>query len=207
MCGLFSHCREWELLSGCGVQASRRGGFSWCGAAAPGLASAGSAVAAHRLSCSVAGGIFLDQGSNPCPLRCTGSISHGPTREVPRPPDLLFQKLGAERGSSKQLQPGFLPWRLRPGRRKEPGQEQGWAPTWLDRKGAGHRPHGHSPGGSPPPWRKQEGFLHGRKGSFLLRTELGELGSVPTALPSPPSQCRVTVTLGQSPGRRQAWWC
>ena len=63
----------------------------------------------------------------------------------------------------------------------------------------------HSPGGSPQPWRKQEVFLHGRKGSFLLRTELGELGAVPTTLPIPPFQCRVTVTLEKSPGRRQAW--
>ena len=33
-----------------------------------GLSSAGSVVMAHRLSCSEACGIFLDQGSNPCPL-------------------------------------------------------------------------------------------------------------------------------------------
>ena len=33
-----------------------------------GLQSAGSVVAAHGLSCSVACGIFLDQGSNPRPL-------------------------------------------------------------------------------------------------------------------------------------------
>ena len=35
---------------------------------ARGLQSAGSVVAAHGLSCSVACGIFPDQGSNPCPL-------------------------------------------------------------------------------------------------------------------------------------------
>ena len=33
-----------------------------------GLQSAGSAVVAHGLSCSMACGIFPDQGSNPCPL-------------------------------------------------------------------------------------------------------------------------------------------
>ena len=32
------------------------------------LWSAGSVVVAHRLSCPVAGGIFLDQGLNPCLL-------------------------------------------------------------------------------------------------------------------------------------------
>ena len=32
------------------------------------LQSAGSVVVAHGLSCSIACGIFLDQGSNPCPL-------------------------------------------------------------------------------------------------------------------------------------------
>ena len=35
---------------------------------AHGLQSTGSVVVAHGLSCSVACGIFLDQGSNPCPL-------------------------------------------------------------------------------------------------------------------------------------------
>ena len=33
-----------------------------------GLNSPGLAVGAHRLSCSVAGGILPDQGSNPCPV-------------------------------------------------------------------------------------------------------------------------------------------
>ena len=40
---------------------SRRAGFSSCGVRA-------SVVVAHRLSCSAACGIFLAQGSNPCPL-------------------------------------------------------------------------------------------------------------------------------------------
>ena len=35
---------------------------------AHGLQSTGSVVVAHRLSCSTACGIFLDQGSNPCLL-------------------------------------------------------------------------------------------------------------------------------------------
>ena len=32
------------------------------------LGCAGSVVVVHGLSCSVAYGIFLDQGANPCPL-------------------------------------------------------------------------------------------------------------------------------------------
>ena len=34
----------------------------------PGLESTGSVVVAVRLSCSMAGGVFPDQGSNPCLL-------------------------------------------------------------------------------------------------------------------------------------------
>ena len=41
-------------------------GFSGCGAWA--LGAGASVVGAHRLSCSMACGIFLDQGLNPCPL-------------------------------------------------------------------------------------------------------------------------------------------
>ena len=60
----------------CGAWASHCGGFSCCRAqplgawasvvAARGLSS--SVVVAHELSCSLACGIFLDQGSNLCPL-------------------------------------------------------------------------------------------------------------------------------------------
>ena len=69
----------------CGARASHCGGFSCCGAqalgtrasqlwhagsvvVARGLWSAGSVVVVHGLSCSVACGIFLDQGLNLCPL-------------------------------------------------------------------------------------------------------------------------------------------
>ena len=72
--GLSSSCRDLGLLSG-GAQASHQGGFFCCrargsrawasGHAAPRLKSIGSAVAIHRLSCSVACGIFPDQGWNP----------------------------------------------------------------------------------------------------------------------------------------------
>jgi len=40
----------------------------------PGLKSTGSAVAAHRLGCPAARGIFLAQGLNPCPLAWVGGL-------------------------------------------------------------------------------------------------------------------------------------
>ena len=59
------------------ARASHCSGFSCCGAQALGsrasvvvarrLQNTGSVVVAHGLSCSPACGIFLDQGSNPCP--------------------------------------------------------------------------------------------------------------------------------------------
>ena len=62
----------------CSEQAFHHSGFSCCRAwavgtrtsvvVARGLQNAGSVVVAHRLSCSVACGIFPDQGSNPCSL-------------------------------------------------------------------------------------------------------------------------------------------
>ena len=50
----------------CGAQPSHCNSFSCCGAQALGIRT--SVIGACRLSCSVACGIFLDQGSNPCPL-------------------------------------------------------------------------------------------------------------------------------------------
>ena len=47
-----------------------------------GLQSAGSVVVGHRLSCSAACGIFLDQGSNPFPLHWQAVLNHCATREV-----------------------------------------------------------------------------------------------------------------------------
>ena len=51
----------------CGAWAYHCGGFSCCGARALGVWA--SVLVAQGLSCSVACGIFPDQGSNPCPLR------------------------------------------------------------------------------------------------------------------------------------------
>ena len=53
------------LFSRCSAQALRCSCFS-CGAQA--LGSWTSVVVVHKLSCSAACGIFLDQGLNPCPL-------------------------------------------------------------------------------------------------------------------------------------------
>ena len=63
----FSSCGDRELATlCCGVRASPCGGFSCCGARAIGTRT--SVAVAHGLSCSMACRIFLDQGSNPCPL-------------------------------------------------------------------------------------------------------------------------------------------
>ena len=74
----FSSCGWRGLLSSCGAQASRGSAFSRCGAQASSrhtsFASSGSRALEQRFSgcgvwaCSMAGGIFLDQGSNLCLL-------------------------------------------------------------------------------------------------------------------------------------------
>ena len=48
------------------------------------LQSVGSVVAVHGLSCSATRGIFLDQGSNPCPPHWQSDSYHWTTREVPQ---------------------------------------------------------------------------------------------------------------------------
>ena len=71
----FSSCGEWELLFVAvhGLLIAVASLFAEHGLQAHGLQqlwrqSAGAVVVAHGLSCSAACGIFLDQGSNPCPL-------------------------------------------------------------------------------------------------------------------------------------------
>ena len=54
-----SSCSTWGLLSSYSTQAVHCGGFSRLGA--PALGMCASVVTAHRLSCPVACGIFLDQ--------------------------------------------------------------------------------------------------------------------------------------------------
>ena len=83
LCRLFSSCDERGLLSSCDERASHCGDFLlWSsgsrahklqqlwhlgsGIVVPGLQSTGSAVTVHRLSCSLAHGIFPSQGSNLC---------------------------------------------------------------------------------------------------------------------------------------------
>ena len=101
LCGLFFSCSKWGLLSSSGAWASHCGSFSYCGAQDLGvkativatheLRSCGSwapeqVAVVHRLSCSVASGIFPDQRSNPCllhwqmdslPLSHQGSLGLG----------------------------------------------------------------------------------------------------------------------------------
>ena len=64
-CGLFSSCGEQGPLSGRGARASHCSGFSCCGAQALGCTGFGSCGHGLRvLSCSMAGGTFLDQRLN-----------------------------------------------------------------------------------------------------------------------------------------------
>ena len=62
------------------AQASHHSGFSCWRAQA--LECTGSVVVAHGLSCRVAYGVFLDQGSNPCPLYWQAVLNLWATREV-----------------------------------------------------------------------------------------------------------------------------
>ena len=62
----FSSYGKRGLSSSCSAWASHCGVFSCCRAQA--LGHVGLVVAVHRLSCSLACGIFLEQGSNLCPL-------------------------------------------------------------------------------------------------------------------------------------------
>ena len=96
----FSSCGEHVLLFSCSVKSSQCGGFSRCGAWAVGrvcfqrlqladsvvatlrLQGTGSIVVARGLSCSVAGGIFLDQGSNLCLLHWQADLHPWATSEA-----------------------------------------------------------------------------------------------------------------------------
>ena len=83
--GFFSSCGEWGLLSSCGARASHCAGFSHCRAQAPGtwtsaavahgLNSTDSIVVVPGLSCSMACGIFPDQGWSPPLLHCQAESS------------------------------------------------------------------------------------------------------------------------------------
>ena len=66
----FSGFREQGLLSNCSAQAPHCGGFSHFGVWA--FDCAGSVAVGHGLSCSATCGIFLDEGSNTCPLPWQG---------------------------------------------------------------------------------------------------------------------------------------
>ena len=65
----------------------------WCSGSccrARALGTWASVVVVHGLSCSVACGIFLDQGSNLCPLVGRQILNHCTTREVP---DIHFKRI------------------------------------------------------------------------------------------------------------------
>ena len=66
---------------GCGAQASHCGGFFCCRAQALGLIAL--VVVTLGLSCRVACRVFLDQGSNLCPLHWQVIANHWATMEVP----------------------------------------------------------------------------------------------------------------------------
>ena len=76
----FSSCREQGLLSSCGTRAPHCGGCSCCSDRALGLRLF---LVRHGLSCPAACGIFLDQGSNLCPLHWQVVLNHWTTREAP----------------------------------------------------------------------------------------------------------------------------
>ena len=104
----FSSCREWGLFSSCDPRASGYSGFSCYRAvsrvlglqsvvAVPRLQSTALMVAGPGLSCSVACGIFLDQGLEPVSPALAGNsytlrhqgrpsctVFHGYAAEFPR---------------------------------------------------------------------------------------------------------------------------
>ena len=101
-CKNFLYFQQAGAAFRCVAWASHCGGFFCCGAQSLGprasvvaahelsswgcgLQSMGSAVVAHRLGCSAACGMFLDQGWNPYPLHWQKDSLHCPTREVPLP--------------------------------------------------------------------------------------------------------------------------
>ena len=97
--GLFSSCDERGLLCSCSAWASlvAEHGFQGTLASvveAPGLQSTGSVVVVHRLSCSSACGIFLDQGSNLCLLHWQ-SFTTEPSGK-PQTPLPLAESVGLE---------------------------------------------------------------------------------------------------------------
>ena len=66
----FVACTGFSLLWLLFLQSSRQPGFGSCSTWAQWLQCAGSVAVVHGLCCSTARRIFLDQGSNQCPLCC-----------------------------------------------------------------------------------------------------------------------------------------
>ena len=94
----FSSCGKRGLLSSCGSWSSHCSGFSCCGLQS--LGCAGSVAVTNRLSCSLACGIFPDQGSNlfPCTGRCI--LNTQPPRKTK---DSYFYMILLSKGPSCQI--------------------------------------------------------------------------------------------------------
>ena len=92
--GSFSSCAEWGLLCSCNAQASHCSEFSCCetqdlgtwasvAVACRPYSKHVSVVVTHQLSCSMACGFLLIQGSNLCPLHWqVWSLIHSATSKV-----------------------------------------------------------------------------------------------------------------------------
>ena len=76
----------------------------------------GSIVVAHRLSCSTAGGIFLDQGSNPCLLHW--QVDSQPLDHQGNPMLSSQNKTNSNSKESRDLSGTGPEPRVRPGRQE-----------------------------------------------------------------------------------------
>ena len=98
LCRLFSSCSKWGLLSSCSVQASHRGGFSYCRAWAPGymaFSSCSSKTLEHRLnSCGawvqLIPGMWDLPGSGMEPMSPALAGSFFTTESPGNPQDFIF---------------------------------------------------------------------------------------------------------------------
>ena len=142
----FSTCGQQGLLSSRGAWASHCNGFSCCGAQA--LGTQASEVTVYGLSCSIAHGIFQDQGSNSHPLNWQADFlfffTTGPSGR-----SLTDNFIGPGSSNGKKIclqcrKPGFNPWvRNIPWRRGKPTPVFLPGKTHRQRNLAGYSPWGH----------------------------------------------------------------
>ena len=69
----------------------------------------GSVVVAHGLSCPAARGIFLEQGSNPCPFHRQVNSITGPPGKSPMPPFFFLQQHSYCNLLLRKLNEGSIP--------------------------------------------------------------------------------------------------